>query len=220
MSRVATALSLAVLFLGGALVAISLSPPGDSTTTPLEPSVSSLARPFEPDDGVFDDSGGTSSTLPEHTGSTPTAVHLPTVSAVIRPVGINPDGSMEVPDDPREVGWYTLTNVKPGDEGTAVIAGHVDSRTQGKGAFFGLSTLSVGDEIVLETKDGPQYWTVSETKVYLKSELPIVDVFSLTGEPRLALITCGGEFDQTASSYRSNIIVYAHQNLAARSTTT
>ena len=42
-----------------------------------------------------------------------------------------------------------------------------------------------------------------------KDELPLAEVFDRAGAPRLMLITCGGEFDYTASSYSDNIVVVA-----------
>jgi hypothetical protein len=43
----------------------------------------------------------------------------------------------------------------------------------------------------------------------LKEQLPLADVFDRSGAPRLVLITCGGQFDYTASSYSDNIVVVA-----------
>ena len=211
MSRLTTTFTLAAMAaVGGAIVVSSLSSPGLSSSQDQAPSISSsVTPPYTPDDRGAEERETPSATLGP-TGSTPTVVHLPTSVAFVRPVGINADGSMEIPDDPREVGWYTLTDVRPGDEGTAVIAGHVDSRTHGKGAFFELDTLRAGDEIVLETVDGPQSWTVTDLRVYEKESLPIVELFSLTGTPRLALVTCGGPFDPVKRSYRDNVVVYAH----------
>jgi len=219
MSRVATKVLLAALAVGGAISVIILSSSGNSIATPpAPPPSSSSAQPFAlDDDDIFVDRENDSA-VSQLVGAIPTWVHLPGSSASIRPVGINPDGSMEIPDDPQEVGWYTLTNVRPGDDGTAVIAGHVDSRTQGQGVFFELATLRVGDDIVIETADGLQYWTVTGTEVYHRTALPIAEIFSLSGDPRLALVTCGGEFDPVARSYRDNVVVYAHPRLTPTGT--
>ena len=141
----------------------------------------------------------------------PSTIVIPSISVdnPIVSVGLNPDGSMEIPHDVKTVGWYEPTGVIPGDEGTAVIAGHVDSRSQGPGAFFDLRHLALEDEIVLEHEGIEQTWRVVARRAYDKNEIPIEDIFIDYGEPRLVLITCGGEFDRTARSYTDNTVVYA-----------
>ena len=41
-----------------------------------------------------------------------------------------------------------------------------------------------------------------------KQQLPAA-LFSRAGPPRLALITCGGRFDQTTRHYRNNVFITA-----------
>ena len=125
------------------------------------------------------------------------------------PVGLNPDGSMEIPHDVHEIGWYEPQGVLPGDDGTAVLAGHVDSRSQGPGAFYDLRHLEIGDEILISDSDSDQRWEVVARRTYDKNEIPIEEIFVDHGDPRLVLVTCGGEFDRTRRSYTDNIVVYA-----------
>ncbi len=205
----ATAVTMAMLL--SVAVVTGPSSPVDPGLLPPEPP--SFQRPIaKPDVGgepfVAPDVDPTEPAGP--VGAVPFSIFLANTAAHVIPVGLNPDGSMEVPDDVHAVGWYTLTNVRPGDPGTAVLAGHVDSRTQGRGVFYDLVNLRVGDEITIDTADGPQLWIVSSTETHRRSELPIAEVFSLDGEPRLALVTCGGEFDSAIRSYRDNVVVYAH----------
>ena len=141
------------------------------------------------------------------------------VDASLVPVGILDDDVMEVPEDVATIGWYdpqpdpetgTGLGVIPGVQGTAVLAGHVDSRTQGRGALYQLRELRVGDIIELDHADGSATtWRVTEVIRYPKATLPYHEVFTWAGPPRLALITCGGEFDRTARSYADNIVAYA-----------
>lgn len=125
-------------------------------------------------------------------------------------VGLNDDGSMEIPHDVNELGWYE-PGIKPGEHGSAVIAGHVDSRTQGPGAFFDLRFLTEGDEVSITDEEGvTRSWTVSRITRYDKNQIPMEEIFRWGGNSQdLVLITCGGEFDQTARSYQDNIVVYA-----------
>jgi sortase (surface protein transpeptidase) len=144
-------------------------------------------------------------------GAHPLGIVIPSIGVdnPVIEVGLNADGSMEIPHDVQEIGWYTPTGVRPGDPGSAVMAGHVDSRTQGRGAFFDLRLLDVGDEIVVHTESGEQRWQVTGRTNYPKDYLPIAEIFTFEGDPRLVLITCGGPFDSDTRHYTENVVVYA-----------
>lgn len=131
------------------------------------------------------------------------------VDAEVVPVGVDPDGQMSVPADVAEVGWYRHGPV-PGAEGSAVLAGHVDSRTQGLGVFAELTRLAVGDEVVVtDATGGPTSWVVTGRQTLDKAVLPVDELYRRDGPPRLVLITCGGDFDVDRGSYRSNVVVVA-----------
>jgi hypothetical protein len=134
------------------------------------------------------------------------------VDATVVVTGLLPGDVMEIPADVRTLGWYDPDGlgVAPGWPGTAVLAGHVDSRTQGRGALYFLRELAVGDVVELVLADGSvSGWRITEVIQYAKATLPYEEVFTWTGPPRLALITCGGEFDRTSRSYTDNIVAYA-----------
>lgn len=144
----------------------------------------------------------------------PLRVRVPSigVDAPVVPVGILPGDVMEIPDDVDDLGWYDPDGlgVAPGFDGTAVLAGHVDSRTQGRGALYDLRELAVGDPVEVALEDGTvQTWRITAVIQYPKATLPYEEVFTWSGSPRLALITCGGEFDRTERSYLDNIVAYA-----------
>ncbi len=146
----------------------------------------------------------------------PVALRVPAieVDAPVVIVELEADGeTMEIPADVRTVGWYEPFpggGVAPGERGTAVIAGHVDSRTQGRGAFWPLRELSPGDVIEGDHVDGSSTrWRVDEVVRYPKDDIPINDIFTFVGDERLALITCGGEFDRSTGSYLDNYVVFA-----------
>jgi len=135
-----------------------------------------------------------------------------TVDAPVVPVGLQEDGAMEIPERVAEIGWYDPDGlgVSPGSAGTAVLAGHVDSRRQGNGALFNLRDLTVGETIELDLHDGTiQRWIVTQVTQYPKDDLPLEEVFTWAGPPRLAVITCAGAFDRTERSYTDNLVVYA-----------
>jgi hypothetical protein len=51
-------------------------------------------------------------------------------------------------------------------------------------------------------------YTVVAVRSYPKAALP-ASIFTTTGRERLALVTCGGEFDAATHHYSDNIVVYA-----------
>ncbi|MBC7678566.1 MAG: class F sortase, partial [Pseudorhodobacter sp.] len=143
---------------------------------------------------------------------TPQALRLPTlgVSAEVVPVGLRPDGEVEVPADVRTVGWYRYGADLAADAGSVVVVGHVDNTSQGPGAFWGLRTLEVGDPVSVQASDGStRTFTVVAREQWSKGEVPLDRVFSAGGQPRLTLVTCGGSFDGSRASYRDNVVVTA-----------
>lgn len=142
----------------------------------------------------------------------PTDIALPAIGieAPVVAVGVDDDGLMTVPEDVLTVGWYEYGGAPGSAEGTTVLAGHVDSRTQGRGAFFELRSLEIGDAVAVADEDGGQsVWRVTGRRTYDKSSLPIDDLYRRDGSPRLVLITCGGDFDDVDRHYESNVVVEA-----------
>ena len=147
---------------------------------------------------------------PQSEVATPVRLGIPAlgVDAPIVPVGIQAGGAMEVPEDVKTAGWYRFGPL-PGARGSAMLIGHVDSRTQGPGVFFGLSRLPLGERIGVQLGEGPTQYFVSVARRFIdKDELPL-DLFGREGPPRLTLVTCGGGFDEQARSYTHNVVVYA-----------
>jgi sortase (surface protein transpeptidase) len=131
------------------------------------------------------------------------------VDATIIDLGLNPDRTLEVPEDIRLTGWWTGRSV-PGEEGPSIVVGHVDSAAAGPGVFWRLRELDIGDVIHIERSDGSiSEFRVIETELVLKDEFPTEKVYGSTEGSQLRLITCGGSFDQSTRSYLGNVIVYA-----------
>lgn len=141
----------------------------------------------------------------------PSRVRIPSlgVDAEVVLVGVEDDGEMEIPEDVSTVGWYRW-GPAPGDAGSSVIAGHVDSRSQGRGAFFDLRRLQPGDRVEIAYDDGSvTVFEVQGRDVIDKAVIPLDEVFDRDGPARLTLITCGGEFDYGTRHYVSNVVVVA-----------
>jgi hypothetical protein len=145
---------------------------------------------------------GVSEAVP--TGLTIEAIDV--VAAPIIPVGVLPDGSMEIPAA-SEVGWYRF-GARPGDTGSSVLAAHIAFNGE-PGVFVELGLLQVGDSLTVTFEDGEvRRFEVTETARYPKDELPARRLFGGDGG-ELALVTCGGEFDASSRSYADNVVVYA-----------
>jgi sortase (surface protein transpeptidase) len=140
----------------------------------------------------------------------PTRITIPSigVSSSLLKLGKAKDGTVEVPGPWGVAGWYAK-GPRPGDPGSAVIMGHVDSKS-GPAVFYRLRELRPGDEIEVSRADGSRVtFVVDRTAQYLKKRFPTDDVYYPTLKPSLRLVTCGGEFDYSLRHYKSNIIVFA-----------
>lgn len=144
------------------------------------------------------------------------------IAAAIRPVGLNSDGTVEVPKPERagDVGWYKA-GAAPGQTGPAVVLGHVDSAALpgGKAAFYELGAARRGDRVEVDRADGiTARFTVEAVTVVARSDFPTRAVYGPTDTPRLRLVTCGGTYSDT-SGYSANVIVYARFTGSGRTAT-
>lgn len=124
--------------------------------------------------------------------------------------GVAEDGQMELPDDTSVLGWYEY-GAAPGDtEGSAVLAGHVDSFDYGVGPLASLPGVDPGDEIVVVADDGASIrYQVTSVQRYAKDALPLDEIFRPNGPHQLAVVTCGGRYVGGALGYEDNIVVLA-----------
>ena len=141
----------------------------------------------------------------------PVAVELGWVgrTASVVDVGVAADGQVEVPPDVDQAGWYRFASTPGAEAGAAVLVGHVDG--QGRlGTFGALADADTGDRAVVVLADGSRlaYEVVAREQV-AKPDLPVDRLFAVDGDPRLVLVTCGGDFDDAAGSYADNVVVTA-----------
>jgi sortase (surface protein transpeptidase) len=130
------------------------------------------------------------------------------IDAPLTHLGVAPDRTIEVPADFAVPGWFDQ-GPRPGQPGPAVILGHVDSKA-GPAVFYRLNRLPVGAVVFVDRADGSTVdFRVRATKHVAKTAFPTDLVYAPTLEPSLRLVTCGGPFDHTRSSYLDNVIVYA-----------
>ena len=153
--------------------------------------------------------------------SSPVSVTIPAIgvrSPLLR-LGLNPDGTMAVPDlatSADEAAWYEYS-VTPGQIGTAVIEGHVDSEV-GPAVFFRLGALHPGDHIDVALADGMTgVFRVTGVREYAKDDFPTKMIYGPTHYASLRLVTCGGTFDYTTGHYLSSVVVFASLVSSGRS---
>jgi sortase (surface protein transpeptidase) len=151
---------------------------------------------------------GTSTSAAEAPAPAELAVPSIGVRSHLIDLGLEPDRTIEVPEDPDLAGWYT-GGPKPGQAGPATIVGHVDSWT-GPGIFHRLDELRPGDEIAIRRTDGSVVrFAVDRVEQHPKDAFPTQEVYGDTEGPELRLITCTGGFDRGEGSYLDNLIVFA-----------
>lgn len=144
----------------------------------------------------------------------PVSVSLPAieVQSELITVGLNPDGTLEVPQpgpDYDKAAWYD-GSPRPGELGPAVIEGHVDSAANGPSVFYRLGEMAPGDTVDVTRADGSiASFEVYDIQVVPKDDFPTLDIYGNTDGPELRVITCGGPFDSSAGSYEDNVIVFA-----------
>jgi hypothetical protein len=142
--------------------------------------------------------------------STPVRIRIPAigVDSGLMALGLQSDGSLEVPPEGFPAGWYTEAPT-PGELGPAIIAGHVDWNGS-PGVFFALRDLARGAEVTVAREDGrTALFRVTSVEQFPKGAFPTDAVYADIDHAGLRLITCGGHFDRQARSYSDNIVVFA-----------
>ena len=143
----------------------------------------------------------------------PVSLRIPSIgvsSPSMVDLGKQTDGTLEVPVDPADPGWFS-PGPAPGQFGPAVIAGHVDGGG-GPGVFYRLGELRPGAPVEVTREDGSvARFVVDKVERYPKDAFPTAAVYGdSTHRAELRLITCGGAFDDETGHYVDNVVAYAH----------
>lgn len=131
------------------------------------------------------------------------------VSTDLLRLGLQEDRTVEVPapSDSEYAGWYRL-GTSPGQLGSAVILGHVDSTT-GPAVFYELRSLERGDRVDVRLDGGAvAHFAVEDVLTYPNEAFPARKVYTSQGYRGLNLVTCGGEYDKARGGYQSNVVAY------------
>jgi hypothetical protein len=141
--------------------------------------------------------------------STPVHLSIPAihVSTKLTQLRLLASGTVQLPSSYYVPGWYK-DGPAPGQKGSAVILGHVDSLA-GPGVFYRLNDLRVGNRVVVTLKDSIKVtFAVIGLREYQKNKFPEKLVYGPRSYGALQLVTCGGTFDAKAGHYLSNIVVF------------
>ncbi|MEU9389402.1 class F sortase [Streptomyces sp. NPDC048324] len=133
------------------------------------------------------------------------------VDAPFTDLSLGDNGQLQPPPaaDTNLVGWYA-DGAAPGETGTAVIAGHVDTKTSAA-VFAGLSELRKDDVFSVERADGrTATFRVDSAETFSKADFPSDRVYGDTPRAEARLITCAGDYDRTVRDYTDNLVVFAH----------
>ncbi|MEW2251355.1 MULTISPECIES: class F sortase [unclassified Streptomyces] len=145
--------------------------------------------------------------------SRPTRLLIPAIAvdAPFTDLAIDASGRLQPPppDDTNLVGWYAK-GPSPGEAGTSVIAGHVDTKTSAA-VFARLYELRKGDLIYVDRADGRRAaFVVDSAETYDKDDFPSDRVYADTPQSQVRLITCAGSYDRSARDYTQNLVVFGH----------
>ena len=151
----------------------------------------------------------------------PTTVSLPAVSAPVRlkintitvdatvnPVGLTAEGDMAIDSNAQELAWYQL-GPKPGEVGSAVIAGHYGWKDGVASVFNDVNKLKAGDIISTYDVDGKEkQFSVTQIRLYNPDDDATQVFVSSDGKAHLNLITCQGSWNNSKQTYSERLVVF------------
>ena len=152
--------------------------------------------------------------------ATPEAVNVPAqpvrvqvegtgIDLEVVPTGVEDNGAMTIPDNHYQAGWYRYGPRPGGAAGSAVLAAHVDSRTEAL-PIAGLKDVPAGTKVTVTLEDGTA--VVYQTEMVenmAKRSLDGHRLFDRAGAPLLKLVTCGGKWLDTEGDYEDNVVLTA-----------
>ncbi|GHE40768.1 class F sortase [Streptomyces vinaceus] len=153
--------------------------------------------------------------------SVPARIDVPSmgIQAPVVSRGLDAQGAIQPPpyESPGTVGWWG-GGAKPGEAGTALLVGHVDTASK-PAVFYGLSTAKPGDTVRVVRMDGSvAEFTIEEVRVYERARFDAHRAYGqrIKGRAELRLVTCGGTYDKAAKEYTANVVVSAYLTGGAR----
>lgn len=154
----------------------------------------------------------TAVTLSTPTTVVPVKLLIPVigVSAAIEAVGSLPNGDMGTPTQNAwaNTGWYSA-GPQPGEQGSAVIDGHLDRPGGAPAVFWSLRNLQNGDSVmVLMTSGKTLHFRVTRLAFYSPTDAPLQEIFGDRSGVYLNLITCAGDWIPSQHQTTQRLVVY------------
>jgi LPXTG-site transpeptidase (sortase) family protein len=143
----------------------------------------------------------------------PVRIKIPSigVDAPVEGVLLASDGSMDVPKRPFETAWYER-GPRPGEIGSATIAGHVDWSNGADAVFTDLHKLEPGDTISVQNDFREETsFVVRERREFDAKEDAAEVFYSFDGKSYLNLVTCSGEWDAEKKAFAKRLVVFAEK---------
>ena len=135
------------------------------------------------------------------------------VDAEVERVALASDGSMEAPAQPLDTAWYSL-GPRPGEIGSATIAGHVDWKYGATAVFANLRKLKPGDTITVQDDKGTNISFVVRFSRNYDAAADATEVFfSDDGKAHLNLSTCSGAWNKKTKQYDHRLVVFADREM-------
>ena len=145
--------------------------------------------------------------------SVPVSLTIPAigVNARVIPLGLDASGGVAIPplSTPFLTSWYDR-GPAPGQDGPAVLLGHVDAAAVGPAVFYKIGDLVPGDLVYVTRRDQrTAVFRVTAVALYRQQDFPTKQVYGSTPNPTLRLITCGGDYDAQTHTYLDRTIAFA-----------
>jgi sortase (surface protein transpeptidase) len=133
------------------------------------------------------------------------------VDAEVEAVGVMASGDLDTPQKHpwTNVGWYSA-GPAPGQPGSAVMDGHLDSPGAFPAVFWHLRDIQVGNQIEVKMLSGKTLrFYVTQVEYYAPQHAPLEAIFGDGGGRYLNLITCAGDWIPAEHQTTQRLVVFA-----------
>jgi LPXTG-site transpeptidase (sortase) family protein len=119
---------------------------------------------------------------------------------------------MNVPvSDNGTVSWWKY-GAKPGEKGSAVLAGHYKVESGAPGVFYKLNNVEVGDVVLLNDENGSKVkFQVIDKKIFKLEDFPTREIYTNKDGESLNMVTCTGDYISSTGTYSHRLVVYARK---------
>lgn len=145
----------------------------------------------------------------------PVRLKIPSINvdATIDYVSLDSSGAMAIKQSLTEVAWYEL-GARPGEDGSAVIAGHYGRIGNQGSVFNNLNKLIKGDEVLVTDIKGVSITFVVRESLKFDPNADASTVFkSGDGKAHLNLITCDGVWMNSENTYSDRLVVFTDKKI-------